>query len=350
MCRALGDTAGPLALRAPVTCFSFVEGDGERPTESTMYFPIKGYVKDDRQADARIRGYLADLGVPTAAYEAAISSFAARPLEGGVGMFGYVSLRHEGAPRLSIYLAPEAYATEPPRAQLTPPAPRPAPTPIEVVERHEHDSLANHPYFRRLRREPVDLGKLWLLMANFRVALIEGFPRMLSSLTARVDDDRLRCVLAKQLNDELGDGDFERAHKGLFMRLLDGLEPWKPARVDEAHLAPGHALRRALEHLYMEADPYEGVGASLLVEVYGKQVDMFLGDEFRRQSAVDPASLAWLHLHEVLEQDHAGESQSLARLIPDGAPCAAAVRGAYAIAEATRAYFDAMYALSFQGG
>jgi DMATS type aromatic prenyltransferase len=120
MCRALGGGDGPFATRAPVSCFSYVEGAGEQPTSATMYFPITGYVSDDREAKSRISAYLAGLGAPAAAYEAAVDAFTPRPLEDGVGMQSYVSLRQEsGVPRLTVYLGPEAYSTRPPRSRAS---------------------------------------------------------------------------------------------------------------------------------------------------------------------------------------------------------------------------------------
>ncbi len=349
MCRALGGGDGPFSARAPVSCFSYVGGDVERPTGATIYFPITGYVTDDREAKALIGAHLNALGVSAAVYERAIDAFTPRPLEEGVGMQSYVSFRHEGgAPRLTVYFGPEAYSTQPRRTSPFTPRPAPPiPSPEQIVRRHEVEPVTDHPFFRRMRREPVDLGRLWSLMANFRVALIDGFPRMLSSVVARVRDDRIRCLLAKQLDDELGHGDFTRAHKGLFAKLMQALDPWRPADDDDALLAPGHALRRELELLYFDADAYEGVGASLLVEVYGKQVDQFLGDEFRRQSSIERSSLEWLTLHEDLEVDHADDSLALTALVPEGASTVAAVHGALAIAAASRVYFDSMYQVCF---
>jgi pyrroloquinoline quinone (PQQ) biosynthesis protein C len=109
-------------------------------------------------------------------------------------------------------------------------------------------------------------------------------------------------------------------------------------------LAPGHALGAELERCYVSAEPYEeGVGASLVVEVYGKQVDTFIADQFRRQTQIPPSALEWLHLHETLEVEHASEAMDIARLIPSGPASEAAWRGAKAVATASRAFFDALY-------
>jgi hypothetical protein len=108
-------------------------------------------------------------------------------------------------------------------------------------------------------------------------------------------------------------------------------------------LAPGFALGEELERCYVTAEPYEGVGASLVVEVYGKQVDTVIADQFRRQTRIPPSALEWLHLHETLEVEHAGEAMDIARLIPAGPGSEAAWRGARAVATASRAFFDTLY-------
>jgi DMATS type aromatic prenyltransferase len=132
MCRALGGGEERFAARAPVSCFSYVTGDVERPSEATFYFPITGYVTDDREAKSRVSAYLAGLGAPAAEYEAAVDAFTSRPLESGVGMQSYISFRHDhGKPRLTVYFGPEAYSTQPPRARSfaprsVPPQPLPS--------------------------------------------------------------------------------------------------------------------------------------------------------------------------------------------------------------------------------
>ena len=193
-----------------------------------------------------------------------------------------------------------------------------------------------------MRREPVRLEALARALFDFRVGITRDFPRRLAWLTARVEDDRIRSVLAKQLNDELGDGDFTRAHRGSSSgcrgaRALGSAGDGRGAR-------SGPRARRGAGALLREAEPYEGVGASLVVEVYGKQVDTFIADQFRRQTQIPPSALEWLHLHEILEVEHADESMDMARVIPyRRRPARPPRRGAKAVATASRAFFDALY-------
>src|SRR5207248_355021 len=78
-------------------------------------------------------------------------------------------------------------------------------------------------------------------------------------------------------------------------------------------------------------DPYEGVGALMVGEIFAKKMDRCLGDQIRRQDLVPREALTWLVIHETLEEDHANDSHELAALIPaDAERVAAAWRGARA--------------------
>jgi pyrroloquinoline quinone (PQQ) biosynthesis protein C len=343
--RQLGAPAGErLSGRALATCLAFVAGGDERPAAATHYYPINGYAEDDAQVAQRVQGMMIENGLDGALYRRALEAFARRPLGERIGLQSYVSFRRQGgSPRVTVYLAPELYRP----AAIAQSEPRPAPaTSAEIVKRFEDESIADHPFFRRLRREPPNLGALWKLMTNAEIALIREFARNLSQVVARVDDNRVRSILARQLDDELGHGNFaERAHSQLFQKLLAGLAPFRPDGVDvNAIGAPGEKLAAALRDVYFSPDGWEGVGATMLIEIFGKQVDVALGDQFRRQHQIDPTSLEWLHLHEELEQDHAAESLDLAHLAPTAA-LPSVWRGAERVWLAADTFFHEMYAL-----
>jgi len=339
-----GGKEGPYGGKGAVTCFSFTDPSDARPTTATSYIPVTHHARDDEEIRGQITRYLQAQGLDTAPYLSTLQAYARRPLEAGTGIHTYVAVRWKEKPRVTVYFSPEVYR---PQLRLEAPVAKVSRPATDIVEYFEEHSIADHPFFARMRREPVRLEVLARLLANFRVGITREFPRRLAWLTARVMDDAIRCVLAKQLNDELGDGDFKRAHRGLFERMLEVLTPWAPQETEEV-LSPGRALGKELERCYVTAEPYEGVGASLVVEVYGKQVDTSIADQFRRQNQIPPSKLTWLHLHETLEVEHAGESMDVARLIPDGSASEEAWRGAKAIATASRTFFDMMYRQCFQ--
>jgi pyrroloquinoline quinone (PQQ) biosynthesis protein C len=185
---------------------------------------------------------------------------------------------------------------------------------------------------------------MWRLFANIRSGLSLHFPRRLAAVVARVTDERVRSLLAKQLDEELGEGNYERAHLVLFDQMLAGLSAYRPSDVDDLDLTPGRVLEARLELPYADPDGWVGVGAAMVIEIFGKQVDRFVAEQFRRQQQVPPESLTWLNLHESLELEHAEESLDLAHLVPPtDAAHAAVARGATAVADAGWEFFDHLY-------
>jgi DMATS type aromatic prenyltransferase len=344
-CRAMAGP-GPWRARPIATCYAFTAADRTRPLTSTVHVPIRAYAPDDRIAAKRLLAYADHRAVGPANLQAAIDAVAHRPLSAGSGLITYASMRAESnRPRLTAYLAVECYATDPPRAEaVATRAARPAPAPEAIVRRREAEPLTDHPFFQRMKRQPVDLGHMWRLFTNIRSGLSQHFPRRLAAVVARVTDERIRSLLAKQLDEELGEGDYTKAHLVLFDDMLAGLVAYKPAQVDLLDFEAGRLLEQQLEVPYADPDGHVGVGAAMVIEVFGKQVDRFVADQFRRQRAVAPETLTWLHLHESLELEHAEESIDLARLVPaTDAAQAAVARGARAVFDAGWAFFDNLY-------
>jgi Tryptophan dimethylallyltransferase len=118
-CRALAGSDGPYLGKGPVVCLGFVEGDGQRPSARTLYFPIAAYACDDRAARDRIVELLRANQLPVEDYLGPLEAFALRNLDEGVGMQSYVSIRQQdGRPRMTVYFSPELYHVQPPRPRL----------------------------------------------------------------------------------------------------------------------------------------------------------------------------------------------------------------------------------------
>lgn len=218
---------------------------------------------------------------------------------------------------------------------------------LDIVDRFERtEQITKHPFMERLASEEPNLHHLWLLLENFRISISKHFARRLAGIAGRVEDERIRCILAEQLNDEMGRGKFERAHVELFSGMMKQLLPWAPTLVDNRVLAPGLRLDPRLAQIYGAEDVFVSLGAVMAGEVFGKQMDQFIGDQFRRQSEIDAASLEWLVLHETLEVAHADESAELARLVPP-ASMAACWRGACELSQAGWMFLDDLYTLCY---
>jgi pyrroloquinoline quinone (PQQ) biosynthesis protein C len=110
-------------------------------------------------------------------------------------------------------------------------------------------------------------------------------------------------------------------------------------------LHAGRGLLGAMTKTFGASDPFEGVGALMVSEIFAKKMDRCVGDEVRRQSALSRETLTWLDLHEHLEVEHAEDSYELAELVPERGPqLSAAWRGARAEWNALWGFLDDVYA------
>jgi pyrroloquinoline quinone (PQQ) biosynthesis protein C len=188
----------------------------------------------------------------------------------------------------------------------------------KIVELCTSERVAEHHLFERLRSNPVDMPALWVLVANTHAGISPNFVRWLATTIARSKDRRLACLIAKQLYDELGNGQPHRVHATLLERFVTALEPWSPPDPQDK-LWAGQRLAESTTPLFEGSNPFTAIGALIVAEVFAKDMDGCLGEEIRRQDLLPEDSLTWIRLHEVLEIDHAEDSNELAALVPDDA-------------------------------
>ena len=325
-CQAMAPDRTSFGHKSVVTCFSLIEGDDAAPSSGTLYLPISSYTENDRVVSECLHKYLSHHILADATYDRALQAFAMRSLNSRGGMHSHVSMRREGAKhRVAVYLNPEINPVFEPERELN--LNQEKLRSLEATAWHyELNSIAQHPFLQRLQREPVNLTHLWLLFANGRDGIVADFTRRLASVVGRINNEHICCILTKQLNEELGNGNIAHVHRKLFDRLILALEPHKPKVVTADMSVPGQELSKCLESLYADLNPYVGVGAAIVMEVRGKQIDEVMGKEFVTRTQLDRSALLWLHLHEELEVGHADEAQELARIVNNFDGDAAAAR------------------------
>jgi DMATS type aromatic prenyltransferase len=324
-CNAMAEGQASFSEKPAITCFSLIEGDDITPSGGTLSLPVSNYTPDDLVMRDRLDRYLVEHDLPVFTYNSAIQSLATRPLGQGVGMHSYTSFRREQQQRrITVYLNPEVHSIQY-RSTTTKLKPAKALPSLEaLIWYYEEHELTYHPFFQRLQREPVNPQYLWLLIMNIRETAT-NFTRRLATVIAKIEDDRIRCILAKQLNDELGNGDINRIHRNLFTSLMTTIEPWEIDSPTENMLSPGKKVSDRVEEIYLDSNPYLGLGAMIVSEIYAKQFDICLGNELRRTS-VDSSKIKWVTIHEELEVEHANESLILASFVADSAENIAAAR------------------------
>jgi len=324
----LSRSCGQLAVEIE-SSLEFTTSSGKAARAAAVHLPVRG----DQQVLERA---LQSLAAPSLLLAGAAWRSA--------GSVAVVSLQSPSG-HFSLQLSAES--PDAASAQLRK-APAQAVPPVEqMVTEYEAHPLSLHPFFQRMGRHSVDVSHLWLMFSNVYTGLSQHFPRRLAWVIFGVEDERIRSVLTEQLHEELGSGDYTRTHRRLFLKLLEALAPWRPAHTDARAAQPGLQLSENLEAAYFDPAPYAGVGAAIVIELLGKQVDQFVADQFRRQEAVGMASLEWLTLHETLEVDHANESLDLASYVEREEDRVAAWRGGRAVHRAGWRFLDDMYRLCF---
>jgi DMATS type aromatic prenyltransferase len=324
-CQAMAPEQTIFAAKPAISAFSWVTGDQATPSTGTLHLPISNYAINDQQVGDRLDLYFIQHGLPVAMYQSAIQALATRSLAAGVGMHSYTSLRREQQQRhVTLYLNPEANIVKPPKSTITAQVVAAPPNLEELVAYYEQNSLADHPLMRRLQREPVNPQQIWLILKNLRELAIH-FSRRLAHIIGTTQDERIRCLLTKQLNDELGNGKLDRIHRKLFEEMIEAIDDWRMPGFTEDLLAAGKELNRGLEHIYLESSIYKAIGAGIVMEIYGEQFTDWLCGEFQK-TTLDLAKVPWLTLHEELEVEHVEESLAINRFVAESAEHAIAAQ------------------------
>lgn len=198
----------------------------------------------------------------------------------------------------------------------------------EIVEFCQQYPMTKHPYFVRIQQEPPNLTALWSYFANLNQVTAK-VPNWLANIVMRVDDLRIKSLIAGVLHDELGSGDIDKIHSTLMGKLIEGLDSWKPQPDNFDPESPGQKLSEEMANFFAgdTIDVAWAVGSLISGEVYAEQMIFCLGKEVRRQKTVDLSVFEWLLVHEEVEGDHADASNAMAKIVPTSGPELESVMG-----------------------
>jgi DMATS type aromatic prenyltransferase len=118
-CCLIGGGTGPFTAQPLISSYSFVEG-GDRPSNYSLYLPIRGYVNDDESARDRVVHLMKQHDLDPAILDRALTAISPRSLRDGVGLIAHVALRlssHRSG--LTVYLSSEAFGITPPEPRKT---------------------------------------------------------------------------------------------------------------------------------------------------------------------------------------------------------------------------------------
>lgn len=208
------------------------------------------------------------------------------------------------------------------------------PDEVPLIAELNRSRLSDHPYFATIGS---DLGGVYALMSNAR-AFSARQPYLYSSLIARLEDPRAQSILARQLNDELGNGDPDRIHTRFYDRLLEVFKPFGRPHSGK----PGKELVVQAEKIMTADDPDFATGTFIASEIRSDQFQKWMGKALQSQTQIDLSKLEWIVQHQEAEPGHAADSARLFSYLPTEARKAAAARGARAFDGTMGAFLDAM--------
>ena len=159
-CIHMAGGVGPYTSLPVQTCLAYATNH-DAPMMGTVHFPVRAYAENDEIVRDRILQYL---GEPTERiYNSVMDNFANRPLNEGVGMQTYASLRQQkGGSRVTVYLSPEMYSVD--RANALPMSIAPMSL---VVTNHDPDAPP-------VSVAPVSVGPVSGVMPTYALRKFRG--------------------------------------------------------------------------------------------------------------------------------------------------------------------------------
>jgi hypothetical protein len=113
-CSLLAPTTEVFGGRPLMSSYSFVEDDVEKPSNYSIYLPIRDYAPNDAVARERVSEHLRQHSVNPTVLDSIISALTDRPLHARGGLLAHVSLRlSPSRTGTTIYLSSEAYGGTP---------------------------------------------------------------------------------------------------------------------------------------------------------------------------------------------------------------------------------------------
>jgi DMATS type aromatic prenyltransferase len=327
-------------LKPLISCLSWLS-DSNIPAEGTIYCPLDSYVDSNEIISQRFNSLCDEINLTALSYSELVAT---NNMLESTGLHSYVSLRRQnGEPRVCVYFSPQLSESSididiPKSSAVT-----------DIWQHYQELSIADHPLLARMAREPVNVYALWLLFTNFHPA-VKHFTERLAKAISRAEDMRIRSVLACQLNEELGCGNIEHIHTDMYEKLIVAVSVWQPEIIMEKHLQPGVNFDRAWDEIYARQNPYQSIGASILMEIQAAQFDVAVANQVRRTN-LDSTGMEWLLMHEQVEVEHAHESLQVATFIDDSPQnIQAAIDGSRSARQASWKILDDIYNLCFTQG
>ncbi|MBU8899452.1 iron-containing redox enzyme family protein [Corallococcus sp. H22C18031201] len=192
-----------------------------------------------------------------------------------------------------------------------------------LAKNSSREQLIKHRFFEVVDEKTFSVEQAELVLGQWWHPL-HYFPTFLGRLIAVCPNLEMKTAVTHILNQEVGEGDVERAHERFFIQTMTDAGMARAA-VSEANMTP--ATQRLLDGYARSTDNYlTGLGFLYGTEVADLTMVAKLGKLVRRTTGLK--SLPWVDIHVKQEPDHVQTAGQTVGLTYTDAEMATIVKGA----------------------
>lgn len=200
-------------------------------------------------------------------------------------------------------------------------------------------ALVNHPFFDAVRSGDVSRADVYRCIGQWWHPLAY-FPTFLSRTISNLPWLSAKSTLSKILYQELGEGEVERSHEGLFVESMLAIGMTESEITAAAAYPETAALVAGMAAASQQASL--GLGYVYGIEVVDLPMVGWVGEAVKATTGHD--DLPWVKVHLVQESDHVANVRTATSLAFSDEEAAEIVRGAREMWSLWTGFFDGLHA------
>lgn len=166
----------------------------------------------------------------------------------------------------------------------------------------EKSGINDNAFYKTFQNKPLPLDKLKGICQQYYY-YIRTFPRILSGLSPRVDDELIRLKTCRTVVSELGDGHGD-AHYLMFEKALAGIGVSLDDYETAEYIPEAEQLVQNLRRLFLNEHPNLAIGAHFVIEEFGFPMIVNLYEGFRLYDGWKHEDFNYFYLHILIEANH----------------------------------------------
>lgn len=172
----------------------------------------------------------------------------------------------------------------------------------EIRAMIEISGINENSFYKTFQQEELPLETVKHIFQQYYY-YIRTFPKILSGLAPRVDDELIRLKICRTVVSELGDGKGD-AHYIMFENALAGIGIKLDDYREANYIPETEALVNDLKRLFLQEEPSYALGAHYVIEEFGFPMIANLYEGFRLYKGWRHEDYNYFYLHILIECNH----------------------------------------------